>query len=234
MALREEEWCRRHVRFLRLHLRSLSHHYLSLDTSRVTLLYFCIVGLDGLGALETTVTEEERQQIIDWVYALQVVDEATGRGGFRGGTWSGQVFEGAEKNEYDGPHVAMTYTALAVLLTLGDDLSGVKKKAVAREIAALQQPDGSFSAVADGSERDARFAYCACAATRLLRDHGGDEKPLFDLKRLLSHLEACRGYDGGYGLTPQSEAHGGATYCCVASLILSDDRALDDDEEIVR
>ena len=38
-----------HVRFLRMHLRMLPQPYLSLDTSRMTALYFCVVGLDILG-----------------------------------------------------------------------------------------------------------------------------------------------------------------------------------------
>ena len=39
-------------------------------------------------------------------------------------------------------HIAMTYTALASLLILGDDLSNVDKQAVLEHVSALQCPDG--------------------------------------------------------------------------------------------
>ena len=43
---------------------------------------------------------------------------------------------------YDCSHVAMTYTALASLLILGDDLSRVNREAVLRGIKQLQIEDG--------------------------------------------------------------------------------------------
>mmetsp|Transcript_8146 Transcript_8146/g.25144 ORF Transcript_8146/g.25144 Transcript_8146/m.25144 type:complete len:360 (-) Transcript_8146:66-1145(-) len=201
-----EAWRTRHVRFFRLHLNSLSEHYLSLDTSRMAAVYFCLVGLDALRALEATVDEAERRSIVEWVSSLQVAKD--GRGGFRGGT-----------SVADGPHVAMTYTALCVLQTLGDDFSGVNVRAIKREVAALQRDDGGFTAAEDGCERDVRFAYCACAVARLLRHL--DSSAFFDADRLVAHIHACRRDDGGFGLAPLSEAHGGSTYCCVAALVLA-------------
>lgn len=52
--------------------------------------------------------------------------------------------------EYDCSHIAMTYTALASLLILGDDLSRVNRPAVIEALKALQLPDGrsEFEAVA--------------------------------------------------------------------------------------
>lgn len=44
--------------------------------------------------------------------------------------------------DYDCSHIAMTYTALASLLILGDDLSRVNKPAVIEALKALQLPDG--------------------------------------------------------------------------------------------
>ena len=57
-----------HVRFLRMHLTMLPKPYLSLDTSRMTALYFCVVGLDVLGELEKEIKEKERKEIIEWIY----------------------------------------------------------------------------------------------------------------------------------------------------------------------
>ena len=44
--------------------------------------------------------------------------------------------------EYDCSHIAMTYTALASLLILGDDLSRVNRPAVIEALKILQLPDG--------------------------------------------------------------------------------------------
>ncbi|KAH8049812.1 prenyltransferase [Aureococcus anophagefferens] len=124
-----------HVRFLRMHLRMLPQPYLSLDTSRMTALYFCVVGLDILGELENELKADERAAMIDWIYGLQVDDG--GHGGFRGSGWAGGPLGAARAaaapaHDLDRPHLAMTYTALATLLTLGDDLGRVDGAAVAR------------------------------------------------------------------------------------------------------
>ena len=44
--------------------------------------------------------------------------------------------------EYDCSHIAMTYTALASLLILGDDLSRVNRPAIIEALKTLQLPDG--------------------------------------------------------------------------------------------
>ena len=72
-----------HVRFLRMHLRMLPQPYLSLDTSRMTALYFCVVGLDILGELENELKADERAAMIDWIYGLQVDDGGHGGRGER-------------------------------------------------------------------------------------------------------------------------------------------------------
>lgn len=43
---------------------------------------------------------------------------------------------------YDSCHIAMTYTALATLLILGDDLSRVNRGAIIETLRRLQQKDG--------------------------------------------------------------------------------------------
>ena len=44
--------------------------------------------------------------------------------------------------DYDCSHIAMTYTALASLVILGDDLSRVNRSAVIEGLKALQLSDG--------------------------------------------------------------------------------------------
>ena len=81
--------------------------------------------------------------------------------GFKGGTFSGGTFEetrgldrsslgeGEEKGyysyqcwKYDYGHIAMTYTALCTLVTLGDDLKGVDRKCIVRALKKLQLENG--------------------------------------------------------------------------------------------
>lgn len=71
---------------------------------------------------------------------------------------------------YDTSHIAMTYTALACLLILGDDLSRVNRAAVLAGIRRLQLPNGSFYSTAEGSENDMRFVYCAACVCHMLQD----------------------------------------------------------------
>lgn len=44
----------------------------------------------------------------------------------------------------------MTYTCIAVLAILGDDLSRLDRKAIVEGVAAVQKADGSFSASIEG------------------------------------------------------------------------------------
>lgn len=45
----------------------------------------------------------------------------------------------------------MTYTSIAVLAILGDDLSRLNRKAIIEGVAAVQRADGSFSASVEGN-----------------------------------------------------------------------------------
>jgi len=145
-----------HARYFRAHLNALSRHHASLDAQRMTVLYFCVVGLDVLGE---ALPEYEREQTIEWIYNLQLPGDGAG---FRGGTWAGAVFCGdggsPAAHALDAAHAAMTYTALATLITLGDDLARVRKRDVSNGLRSLQRPDGSFTASSAGCENDVRFA----------------------------------------------------------------------------
>ena len=71
------------------------------------------------GVLEDSLSYERRSEIIEWIYSCQATT------GFLGSTFlkSKQSSEISSKSV----HVAMTYTALATLVILGDDLSRVNK-----------------------------------------------------------------------------------------------------------
>ena len=242
----------RHIKFFSRCLTHLSHHYESLDLSRMTMLYFCVVGLDLLGGLEEVVDDGSpnggfRARIIEWIYNSQITSNdgaySSRHCGFRGGPYFGRPFQSlceedkalregdcdvdhCDKrrsgsapihitHEFDHSHIAMTYSALAALLTLGDSLERVDRPGIVHAIAALQREDGSFTATSDGSECDTRFLYCACAISAILNDWSG-----VDCDRAEGYARNCLCYDGGFGLVPGQESHGGSTFTATASLRL--------------
>ena len=212
----------RHIRYFSLCLHQLPDAYTQLDTSRLTLVHFCVHALDLLDALEEQVNQ---RQVIDWIYSLQV------QGGFCGGSFCGGA---QQQHGYTNSHIAMTYTALATLVALGDhDLSHVDKKSILLSLKQLQCPNGSFQAVVGiGSEHDMRFLYCACAISYMLQDWRG-----VDQSKAVSYIKSCKSYDGAIALLPGQEGHGGSTFCGVASLVLMgrlDEMEKDFQKELVR
>ena len=109
----------------------------------------------------------------------------------------------------------MTYTALASLLILGDDLSRINRPALLAGVRALQLPNGSFKAALEGNENDMRFLYCAACICSILNDWSG-----MDTDLAVQYVSDSVSYEGGVGQGPGLEAHGGSTYCAVAALSL--------------
>jgi hypothetical protein len=56
----------------------------------------------------------------------------------------------ASTDQYKWGHLAMTYTCIAVLVILGDDLSRLDRRAIVDGVASVQREDGSFSASVQG------------------------------------------------------------------------------------
>ena len=119
-------------------------------------------------------------------------------------------------NKYVTGHLAMTYTALATLITLGEDINNLNKQEIINNLRQCQQPDGSFSPIPiEGCETDVRYIYCAVAISSMLNDFSG-----INIERTTEFISNCLTYEGGFGLIPGAEAQGGATYCSLASLSL--------------
>ena len=161
-----------HAKYFLRCLELLPAPYASLDTNRLTVAYFCVSGLDMLGAVERV----DAKRVIEWIYSLQVLPPSGGAegaapgrsAGFRGGAFMGGPFcpdGGASSSEYDEGHLAMTYTALAVLVILKDDLRRIDRAALFRFVRSLQDRHGCFAAYS-GGESDMRFLYCATAIWR--------------------------------------------------------------------
>ncbi|KAI8907466.1 terpenoid cyclases/protein prenyltransferase alpha-alpha toroid [Powellomyces hirtus] len=185
----------------------------------MTVGYFCLGALDLLGEVPT-IPDEDRQAYIDWIYAQQIHPEVPGSAscGFRGGSYAGAPYSpdaSLSANSGDSAHITMTYTALACLLILGDDLSRVKRDAIITSMKQLQQPNGSFIPYAGSDESDMRFLYCACATSYILNDWRGINRDL-----AVKYIVDSQTYEAAFGQAPGQEAHGGSTYCAIASLHL--------------
>lgn len=192
------------------------HEYTSMDTQRMTAVYFSLSALDMLGALHHV----DRPKVIEAVYAWQLSGSTPEHSGFVGTSSLGRCLC-CEDGSGQGSccplkgHLAMAYTSLASLVILGDDLSRVNRSALLAQLAVLQQPDGCFVASADEGECDMRFLYCACVISHLLGDWSA-----VDIPRATQFVLSCVTYEGGLALRPGSEAHGGSCYCGLASLML--------------
>lgn len=201
---------------------------LKVDSNRMTLVFFTLSGLDLLGTLNKKISQEQKKEIIDWIYGLQVVvpkPPGAGAGhhnghqsGFRGATYMGACHDPSCEPHgvipYDGGHLAMSYTALASLAILGDDFSRVRRRDMALALQAYQKEDGSFMCAEDG-EVDMRFTYCACCIAYFLNDWSG-----IDIPRAADYIAKSQGYDGGVAQGPGLESHGSFAFCGVASLAL--------------
>lgn len=209
---------RKHVRLLKRMLDCAPGAYSSLETNRMTLLFFILSGLDLINELDNVVDSSMKKNLIEIIYKMQLT-KASGcspeRCGFRGSLSSSAPENSAKVCELDSAHVAQTYSALCCLLILGDDLSRVDREGILEATARCQQEDGSFSGFGEATEADMRFVYCATAVCYIL-----DGFSFIDEEKLIEFIKKSRAYEGGFGQGPSLEAHGGSTYCAVASLYL--------------
>ncbi|TBT99986.1 protein prenyltransferase [Hamiltosporidium magnivora] len=112
------------------------------------------------------------------------------------------------------PHLCNVYASICTLKML-NRLEEVKKDEIVKFMWNMKNEDGSFSVYETG-DSDVRGIYCSLAISRMLTDI--NTTGLF-LKSKEFILE-CQSYEGGFGSIPGGEAHGGYTYCAVASLIM--------------
>jgi len=202
----------RHAAYFRKHLQNLPTPYKTMDTNRLTLLYFCVSGLDLLDLLG----EVDTAAIIRYIYSLQ--SALHDNGGFYG--YPPVHIDSEEQDRCNNqPHIANTYVALAMLIILGDDLHRVNRRAIAASLQKWQLPDGSFCCVHGlsslDSEHDMRFVYCAACICYML-----DLWSAVDVERMFQFILSSQSYDGAFGMGPLTESHGGCTYCALAALAM--------------
>jgi geranylgeranyl transferase type-1 subunit beta len=201
-------------------------HYTTMDANRMMLVYLTFLSLDLLDALDTTLTESERQNCLDWVYLCQHHD-----GGFRGSP--GVNLDGRENLDnaaWDVASIPSTMFALSILAVLKDDFARVRRKETLQWLTRLQRPDGSFGehlgegGVVEGG-MDTRFGFCAVGIRWMLRGRAmGEVEGVQDVRidQFINCISLAQTYDGGISEMPCHEPHGGYTYCALAALALID------------
>ena len=186
-----------HLAYLQGSLFTLPRSYESLDCSRPWLAYWIAHSLSLLGDRETLLSAEKR--------ACQFLNSCINphTGGFGGGP--GQL-----------AHLATTYATVNAFVSFQSTyaLQQLDRENVYRFLMKMKQPDGSFTMHVDG-EIDVRGVYCAASVAHICNIQ--DEK-LFE--NTVDWVLKCQTYEGGFGPCPDNEAHGGYTFCAVASLIL--------------
>ncbi|OBA23365.1 terpenoid cyclases/Protein prenyltransferase [Metschnikowia bicuspidata var. bicuspidata NRRL YB-4993] len=112
-------------------------------------------------------------------------------------------------------HVASTYAAV-LALALVDDYTLLSEIApnLQKWFTTLKDENGSF-AMHYGGEKDTRSTYCVLVVTSLL----GIATPSL-MKNTQDWILLCQTYEGGFSGVPGAEAHGGYTFCAIASLYL--------------
>lgn len=206
----------RHVFFLQMMADGLPAEYQTQEVNHLTLAYFAVSGLALLDALDRV----DKEHVASWVLSFQAFPRDKtdlNDGQFYGfhGSKTSQFTNDNKVSSHNGSHLASTYCALAILKTVGYDLSSIDPETISASMRNLQQCDGSFMPTHIGAEKDLRFLYCAAAICFMLNNWSG-----MDREKAKEYILQCQSYDGGFGLVPGSESHGGATYCAVAALRL--------------
>lgn len=183
-----------------------------LHSIHMTGLFFTISGLDILNGLDESIPD--KQALIDWIYTQQVLpisESLYGNSGFR----ACSTMASDSESEWDYGNLASTYSALGILLILGDDLSRVNKQNLVNALRQLQNDQGSFRSHRECNEADMRFLFCACAISAMIGRWDGVNKEL-----ATQFVRNSMSYDSGIGLYRGIEGHGGSTYCAISALFL--------------
>ena len=96
-------------------MATLLFRYSSLDSQRLVISHFALGGLSLLDAIDEL---DHRDEIIDWIYSLQLPS-----GGFVGSDVQRNL-----SGTTSQAHIASTFSAVHCLIILGDDLSRINVK----------------------------------------------------------------------------------------------------------
>lgn len=188
-----------HIKYLESSLRTLSSGYECLDSSRPWLIYWI---LNAAHSLNFQFADDLLHRVVSFLDKCR-----SPTGGFGGGP--GQY-----------AHLAPTYAAVNSLCMIGTPAaySAIDKLSMIRFLWSVREEEtGAFRMHVDG-EIDVRGAYCAVAAAKLINVEPDVELKLFT--GTVDWVVECQTYEGGMGGVPDQEAHGGYTFCGIATLAL--------------
>lgn len=114
------------------------------------------------------------------------------------------------------PHLATTYAAVNTLVTIGSEraLSSVNRDNLYKFMLRMKDTSGAFR-MHDGGEIDVRASYTAISVASLVNILDGELA-----KGVGNYITRCQTYEGGIAGEPYAEAHGGYTFCGLATMIL--------------
>lgn len=187
-----------HMEYLVKGLKQLPPSFSVLDANRPWLCYWI---LHSIALLWESIDEDLEHNAIDFLNRCQDPN-----GGYCGGP--GQM-----------PHLATTYAAVNALVTLGGDraLSSINRSKMYNFLRRMKNASGAFR-MHDAGEIDVRACYTAISVASILNILD-DEL----VKNVGNYILSCQTYEGGIGGEPGSEAHGGYTFCGLATMILIDE-----------
>ncbi|KAI5558709.1 hypothetical protein POPTR_017G073200v4 [Populus trichocarpa] len=184
-----------HIIYLNEGLKQLGPSFVALDSSRPWLCYWIIHSMALLGE---SLDYQLENNAIDFLNRCQDPN-----GGFGGGP--GQM-----------PHLATTYAAVNSIVTLGGQkaLSSINRDKLYNFLLRMKDPSGAFR-MHDAGEIDVRACYTAISVASILNILD-DEL----VRGVGNFILSCQTYEGGIAGEPGSEAHGGYTFCGLATMIL--------------
>ncbi|CAO4380797.1 unnamed protein product [Caenorhabditis nigoni] len=199
----------RHTAYLLRYLKNCPPSYSTLDASRSWMCYWAV---NALKILDAEIPKETVDSIITFLKACEHPD-----GGYGGGP--GQL-----------AHLAPTYATVMCLASLQTEeaLKSINRETLYNFLKKSKDASGGF-AMHEGGEVDMRSAYCALATCEIVG------LPIAEISEGVAEwIISCQTYEGGFGGEPHTEAHGGYTYCAVASLVLLNRFRLVDVDSLLR
>ncbi|KAB1209180.1 Protein farnesyltransferase subunit beta [Morella rubra] len=184
-----------HMEYLTKGLKRLEPSFSVLDANRPWLCYWI---LHSIALLDEFVESELEDNAIEFLSRCQDPN-----GGYGGGP--GQM-----------PHLATTYAAVNSLITVGGEqsLSSINREKLYMFLRRMKQASGAFR-MHDAGEIDVRACYTTISVASVL-NMLDDEL----VQNVGDYILSCQTYEGGIAGEPGAEAHGGYTFCGLATMIL--------------
>mgnify|MGYP001149502842 CR=1 FL=1 len=191
----------RHLQYINNALiKPMPGYFVGLDANHTWMVYWLV------NAHSLIVNKEHDQSMDEYAHLVTekikscIIDN--GKGGIGGG-----------RNQIG--HLASAYAAILALCSIKQyELIDEIRSNLYNWIMSLKLPNGSFRMHQNG-ESDTRSTYCALVIASLLN---------MDDARLTANcrewLNTCQTFEGGFSGTPCTEAHGGYTFCALASYFL--------------